>query len=92
MTEFEGQEVRVSGKLSDTDRIVVKFDGETVISDWINIAHNVGYVEGQYKGRKVKVECQRDPAANMTRQTLCDVYLQEQKIGELFFDVAGIQF
>lgn len=82
----------VSGKLSDTDRIIIKINGVTVIRDWIVITRNKGYVEGNYKGHKVKVDCRRDPVLDMTRHTNCEVYLQKQKIGELFFDVAGIEF
>jgi len=92
VADFEGQEITVSGKLSDTDRIVVRINGDTVISGWVVIARNTGFVEGHYKGHSVKVECHRDSVANMTRQTFCEVFLQEQKIGELFFDVAGIEF
>ena len=81
----------MSGKLTDTDRIIVKINEETVISDWIVIDHE-GQVEGSYKARNIKVECRRDPVASMSRHTFCEVFLQQQKIGELFFDVAGIEF
>ena len=92
VSDFDGKEITVSGKLSDTDRILIKINGDTVIRDWIVITRNKGYVEGHYKGHKVKVECHRDSLVNMTRQTVCEVFLQEQKIGALFFDVAGIEF
>ena len=92
VTEFEGQQITVSGKLSDTDRILVRINGNTVIRDWIVITRNTGYVEGNYNGHEVKVECHRDRVVNMTRLTFCEVFLQKQKIGELFFAVAGIEF
>lgn len=91
VTDFEGQELTVSGKLSDTDRINIRINEHTVIRDWIDIVRT-GNVEGYFKGEKVLVECHRDSAVNMTRQTICEVFLKNQKIGELFFDVAGLEF
>ena len=90
VADFEGQQIRVSGKLTDTDRISVKINEDTVISDWIVIDRE-GQVQGDYRGNNVRVECHRDPVASIDRHTFCEVFLQDQKIGELFFDVAGIE-
>ena len=90
VADVEGQEIRVSSRLTDTDRIIVKINDKTIISDWI-VIDRMGQVEGSYKWHNIKVVCRRDPVASLTRHTFCEVFLEEQKIGELFFDVAGFE-
>ena len=35
VTEYNGDKLTVSGNLTDTNRIVLKINGKTVIKDWI---------------------------------------------------------
>ena len=89
-TEYDGAKITVSGKLTDTNRITVKINGKTVIADWIFMSKE--YVEGYYNESKVRVDCYREPVSDVSRQTICEVVIGAEKIGELFFNIVGIEY
>ena len=45
-----------------------------------------------YKEHKVRVDCYREPVTDVSRQTICEVTLGAEKVGELFFDVVGVEY
>ncbi len=90
VTDYHGDKLTVAGSLSDTNRIVIKINDRTVIRDWIFMLND--YVEGYYKEHRVRVDCYREPVADVSRQTICEITMDTEKIGTLVFDVVGIEY